>query len=255
MHDEDPVIDRSERECSTTPAETALADVLAKARNASERSDDELRATELLITSADRIERLHASGVYERLDERGFEAISRNRALDTDAMRLVSAWMHPSCSRPALFLTSIPGQGKTVAAAWALANMFVPPNHEYGGIYVTAPELCELYGKAAAGNAQGDQAKRVYRTCIGAPLLVLDELGRELDPARAMLVLHDVIDKRQRRSRMTLILSNLAPNDLAEKYDVGILDRLGHKGQEHGIALMYVLKPGPSLRESKGTAA
>lgn len=253
--DERTPIDRSQRECTTTAASDKLERILARARAASERTDDELRAEATHLDASDRFERLISSGVRDRLDARGLDAITRDRMLDTDALRIMRTWLHPSCSRPALFLTSIPGQGKTVASAWALANLVVPDNEEYAGRYFTLAGLCKLHSKAQGGNAQGDAAERELNAVLASPLLVLDELGRELDAARGALVMHEVLDRRQWRSRMTIITTNLNKAALVERYDAGILDRLGVKSEDHGIALMYALKSGPSLRERPEASA
>lgn len=210
--------------------EDALASVLKRGMQ-SLASEDEIRAWEGELAVRNRRERLAASGIDERLDADGAEAIVHDRALDTRALQLVRAWV--ASSRPALVLLGDRGQGKTVAAAWALARC--------AGRYVRASDLCEM---REAGWRQRDAYQRHLRT----ELLVVDELGTEADLTAAARMLQDVVDARQRRPRLTLLLGNqMSREELAERYDPRTLDRLGTSGDEHGIALFRLLR-GRSLR-------
>jgi len=123
-----------------------------------------------------------------------------------------------------------PGQGKTVAAAWALSRC--------AGRYIRANELCELRASRWRGRDR-------YQKHLTTELLVIDELGTEADISLAAPTLQDVIDARQRLPRRTLLLGN--DLDLVARYDARTLDRLGIEGDDHGIAILRTLR-GPSLR-------
>lgn len=186
----------------------------------------------------DREDRLAASGILERLDERGARAILTDVAEPTRAIELVRPWL--VSSRPVLVLLSVqPGLGKTVAAAWALSR--VP------GRYVRAEDLCEMRELGLAKTAEGARERDRWYAHARAELLVVDELGLEKSPVQAQSNLQSLIDMRQRSPRRTLLLGNLSKTDLVERYDARTLDRLGVESDEAGIAILRSLS-GPSLR-------
>lgn len=196
-------------------------------------SDEEFRRWEARQGERDRRDRLEASAISQRLDERGMSAILTDQARDTKALRMVRAWV--ASSRPALVLLGDPGRGKTVAAAWALARV--------AGRYVTEQQLCEM--------RKGEwRTRKSYETHLCTELLVIDELGRERDADLALQVMLDVIDARQRLPRRTLLLGNAEKELLIERYDRASLDRLGLDSDEAGIAIVRYLR-GESLRKAQ----
>jgi DNA replication protein DnaC len=179
----------------------------------------------------DRRERLEASGISERLDGRGAQAIVDDAPQATRALELVQAWL--ISPRPMLVLLGEPGQGKTVAAAWGLARI--------QGRYVRAQDLCDMRANWRERNT--------YRYHLRTGMLVLDELGTERDESAARDTLQDVVDARQRLPRRTLILGNLTKAQLVERYDKRTLSRLGVERDDDGLALLRSLK-GADLRKA-----
>lgn len=128
--------------------------------------------------------------------------------------------------RVALLLTGDMGRGKTVAAAYAIG--------ELGGRYLKLEEACELADKRATVAEKAD-----LRACIAAPVLVVDELGAELNETLGSSVFGDIIDRRQ--GRFTIVISNLSRRALERRYDPRTFDRIGSR-------LERIEDGGPSFR-------
>lgn len=195
-------------------------------------SEDELERWEAKQGERARRDRLDASGISERLDAEGALAVINDTPRPTRALTLVRPWM--LSSRPMLALFGDVGQGKTVAAAWALARV--------AGRYVTAQALCEL-------RAAGWRERGRFESHLRTELLVVDELGRERDAAQALETLMEVVDMRQRLPRRTLLLGNIDAATLIARYDKATLDRLGLDSDDSGIAVVRYLR-GESLRKA-----
>lgn len=195
-------------------------------------SDEELARFNARQAQRDRRDRLETCGISDRLDLRGAEAIVDDKPERSRALELVQAWL--LSSRPMLVLLGDPGQGKTVAGAWALARM--------AGRYVRAAELCEM--------RKNWRERHRYYQHLRTELLYLDELGTEDDPIEAQRTLQDVVDARQRPPRRTLISGNLSKAKVVERYDARTLSRLGIDSDDDGIALLRALK-GPDMRKAK----
>jgi DNA replication protein DnaC len=195
-------------------------------------SDEEIARFEAQQGERDRRDRIESSGIGEHLDESGAAAIIADRPTETRALALVRTWL--ISSRPMLVLTGPPGVGKTVAAAWALSRL--------PGRYARAQELCEM--------RENWRERARWATHLRCEILVVDELGLERDPALAKETLQDVVDKRQRTPRRTLLLGNLDKAGLVARYDARTLDRLGIDDDASGIAILRSLK-GESLRRAR----
>lgn len=173
-------------------------------------SDAELARYERRRERERREELLRTSGVAEVLSAHGLDAVVRDRCEPTRALELVQQWL--ASPWPVMLLCGPPGTGKTVAAAWALAAR--------PGRYVELERLCQLRRER-----YGDPGETYWR-CLQAEMLVVDELGAEEDRARGVATLHEVIDRRQRCPRRTMLLGNLDASQLRARYDERTLDRL-----------------------------
>lgn len=187
----------------------SLSEVLAETE-ASLATPEEVARWEREQIEQHRSDSLRMSGVLDVLALSGADAVIRDVCTVTPAMRLVREWL--ATKRPVLALFGDKGLGKTVAAAWALAR--VP------GRYAEAAALCTA--RTADYGAPSDW----YEKSVRAGLLVVDELGLEPDATVAAAALHDVINRRQRLPRRTLLLGNVSKRDFLARYDVRTIDRL-----------------------------
>lgn len=99
------------------------------------------------------------------------------------------------------------GKGKTVACAWAIAELGT-------GTAVAAIDLMQA-------RRERDRALRDAR------LLVIDDLGTEdCEPARFGAALCAVVNQRQRGGRLTLVTTNLSRHALSARYDERTIHRM-----------------------------
>lgn len=120
-------------------------------------------------------------------------------------------------------LSGRPGVGKTVAAiwgAWHYGEAVEPP------WFVT--------GAALARSSRYDADRK---RLLGAPSLILDDLGVENSPAD----IDELVDAFYSEQRDLWLTTNLAPAAFAEKYGERVVDRLREAGR-------FVPITGPSMR-------
>jgi DNA replication protein DnaC len=156
---------------------------------------------------------------------------------DRHALRVVKRWLE-AAPCPWLVLSGGTGTGKTVAAAYAAA--------ELGGMYVSAPELRPLFTRSAWDRgADRDRAEALMTT----RLLVIDDLGTEVDePEKFASELFKVLNARQRLR--TIVTTNLSPERLLDpkRYTDRVVDRLEHMTTTSaGVSAIFALG-GKSLR-------
>jgi DNA replication protein DnaC len=118
----------------------------------------------------------------------------------TRALCAVRAWLARPVAPPVLVLSGGTGTGKSVAAAWALAE-------NRTGIWRTAAQLCRTFA-ASFGDQYEDQ-----ELCFTAGLLVADDVGAELERERERMgaTLVELLEHRKRSARYmrTIISTNL----------------------------------------------
>ena len=136
-----------------------------------------------------------------------------------------------------LLLTGNPGTGKNHLAT-AIAHTLLEHGHTV--LNATAHEIVQrirdTWGapRSAAGGVPETEA-RVMREFAQADLLIIDEVGRThqsragSDPVE----LFHVIDARYRQLRPTLVISNLASEDLRMALGEAAFDRLHEGGASH----------------------
>lgn len=188
---------------------SSLREVLAEAAKVCVPSDEELAAFDASLEREARAKRLAGCGVDDYLEDHARQGLISGK-LRGPGTGIVQTWM--ATHTPCLALFGPTGTGKTVSAAWALARIT--------GRYLCAPDLCDLY-------VGGVRQRSEYRLCVDSPLLVIDELGTELDAGVAAAVLHDVVNRRQTSRRRTILLGNLSRAAFVARYDARTLDRLG----------------------------
>jgi len=206
-----------------TDALTPIADPLAEIfRRAAPVDDHEIRAAELRAEREHRARRLKFSGIGAVLAEAGRRAVLAGDERPTHALLTVRSWYARATDDRApgtsvLILAGPMGTGKTIAAAWVLARET--------GIYVTVERFLRLYS-ARTRESEGE-LERLRR----ARFVVLDELGTERDPETFRAAFHWLIDGRQARRKLTLIMGNLSADQVRARlrdgtYDERTADRL-----------------------------
>jgi DNA replication protein DnaC len=125
-----------------------------------------------------------------------------------------------------LALAGPAGRGKTFAGAWAVA--------EAGGNYVIAHDL-----------VHSGTWDLIWRELTAAPLLTLDELGREHANDAYLASLYTLLNSRHAHGRKTVLITNLNSDGFKARYcpqpDDPLRDRIRTGGRWENL-------PGESLR-------
>lgn len=162
---------------------------------------------------------LHESGIVRVLPDpgRNVPAIVSGELKPREALEVVRTWWADGePARPWLMMGGSTGLGKTWAGAWVLADA--------GGRYATTADLIRAFGslRDARGPVQIAAAEQTWERIIRAPVLVLDEFGREDWPATRP-AFHELVERRG--SRRTLVISNIASASIRRAFETGDLDR------------------------------
>jgi len=147
------------------------------------------------------------------------------RRCDTPAAAAVSSWL--ATSSAFLVLGGGRGTGKTVAALHAIATC--------GGQIVTSVEI------GRAWRNEHDEARALRARVLGAGLLVVDDVGTELDREAVKVAMQELINARQSGHR-TIVTTNLARGVFDRAFDERTIERIHHRG-------VFVSLAGQSMRE------
>lgn len=188
---------------------TSIRAAMARALSAGDRSGEyESRRREQ--ARRERLERAKPRVSCEDAD-----AIARGTLRQTRHLAVVQGWLDRGGRSSILCLAGMPGTGKSLAAAWALAQL--------GGAYLSANDMVRL---AAGGWREQARLEDILR----ARLLVLDDLGTESDQSAMQAPLLDLVDRRQGRPWLTIITTNIAVlSEMQNRYpDQRLWSRLDH---------------------------
>ena len=140
-----------------------------------------------------------------------------------------------------LFLTGIPGSGKTHLAVALLNEWFAesmidsekgPFSSKGQPVFLPAVELLLEIKESwrAEESAQADSEKMILDKYSRKPLLVIDDLGAEKVSEWSRQVAYLLIDRRYRDCKQTIITSNLSIQALAGQLDARIASRISEMG-------------------------
>jgi DNA replication protein DnaC len=159
------------------------------------------------------------------------KALVRGEALSqTSALTAVQRWRAAGRNaRPCLVLAGGVGSGKSVAAAWLIA--------EAGGVWLTAASAVRVFA-GMYGEALEEQ-----REALGCHTLVLEDVGAERDDDRMGALLVELLEARKGGSTRTLITTNLRQTQFLARYaDPRLVSRVT------GESVQWVNAPGEDLR-------
>lgn len=163
-------------------------------------------------------------GVPSRLIKAIQELKPNGYITETDRWKATEQWC--------LIMNGSAGTGKSTAAAWWL--------------YQEATRIAEN-GKAPYSYKQawfrandlmlvGNYNKELLETLWSSPWLVLDDLGNEFMDSKGNFsaLLYGIVDHRYGNERKTIITTNMTKQELSDKYDRRVYDRLRHESALYG---------------------
>lgn len=133
----------------------------------------------------------------------------------TPALLAVGTWIEARAT-DVLVLEGGTGSGKSVAAAWAHA--FFAHRHRTPPMWADAPSLAAI------------AEWKDWSPFDSAPLVVIDDLGTERDPARMAVVLERLFNVAAGRA---VITTNVSFADAVERYGERIRSRMAGSGHWH----------------------
>lgn len=194
-----------------------LKRIIERAQKASESPEAQKRQVEAAEYDA----RQQSHNLLKALEAVGVPRKSREAALGelklTSALGQVQSWSQTT--RNLLILSGGVGVGKSVAAAWWMAQMVVDmkptprtPRHWWRAMLV------------ARRGVYSDEHEMLY----SVRGLVIDDVGTEYSDVRGFFgsTLEDVVDHRYENGLPTLLTTNMRPADFCERYGERIHDRL-----------------------------
>lgn len=150
-----------------------------------------------------RKERLLASGA--RLTDAMVSAVVQDGLRATEPLTVARTWWTDR-TRPVLLLSGGTGTGKTIAAAALVAA-------HYRAHWCRADDLVRTFAGFFGDAAARQQALK------SSPLLVIEDLGVELDAERMLPALLEVLDDRLSAAQHpTVITTNLNKKQIRERY-------------------------------------
>ncbi len=123
-----------------------------------------------------------------------------------------------------LFLTGAPGLGKTFLSACIASAV---SEKGYSVVYDTAVNVISRFEEARFGR-RGDpeEAEADVKRCLNCDLLILDDLGTEMNTSFSVSAVYELLNTRLRDGRSTVVSSNLGAEEIGRRYSPQIASRL-----------------------------
>ena len=120
-----------------------------------------------------------------------------------------------------LLLSGGTGLGKTFLSA-CIARVVSD-----GGFSVVYDTAISIFAKLENDKFRPDEETAAeVRRCEGCDLLILDDLGTEMTTSFVQSALYQLVNGRMIAGRSTIISTNLAPEELGQRYGAAILSRI-----------------------------
>jgi hypothetical protein len=153
---------------------------------------------------------------------------------ETRALIVVRKWARSARAKSTLIAHGNPGSGKSVAGCWLVAA--------FGGVWLRAERARRAYVSTF-----GAELERLTEA-LGAPTLVLEDVGTEQDAVSFGALLCEVFEQRKSKRYRTLITTNLTRPQFVKRYgDPRIVSRVGAQ-DVLTESVHWVSVPGPDLR-------
>lgn len=128
-----------------------------------------------------------------------------------------------SKERGNLLLTGPTGVGKTFLTNCIAKELI---DQYYSVIYLSANDLFEVFSKNRFDYQDEEDMKGMYQYILDCDLLIIDDLGTELNNSFTSSELFYCINERLNSSRSTIISTNHPMNELRDRYTERVTSRL-----------------------------
>lgn len=201
-----------------SPCEGCTTDRAEVERDAAEM---ERKARELLKLE----EMLGRAAIPQRFIGRSFDNYrtdsTSQRAALTAAREYAEGFGDHARSGESLLMLGKAGTGKSHLAS-AILQAIMPA---YCGMYTTAADLIEMVRETWRRDSDRSQRK-LMQMLAEVPLLVIDEVGVQYGTESEQNTLFQIIDRRYRDRRPTILMANLSPVELQKLLGDRVFDRL-----------------------------
>ena len=129
-----------------------------------------------------------------------------------------------------LFLTGAPGLGKTFLSA-CIASVVAEKG--FSVVYDTAVNVVSYFEEARFNRrGEAEQAEADVQRCLRCDLLILDDLGTEMNTSLSVSAVYELLNSRLREGRSTVVSSNLSAEEISRRYSPQIASRLSGSYEE-----------------------
>ncbi len=122
-----------------------------------------------------------------------------------------------------LLFTGPTGVGKTFLANCIAKELI---DRSFGVIYFVAQDFFEILSRCRFGKDDEEDAREAYRGILDCDLLILDDLGTEINSSFVSSQLFYCINERIEQEKGTIISTNLTLKGLRERYSDRVTSRL-----------------------------
>ncbi len=129
-----------------------------------------------------------------------------------------------------LFLTGAPGLGKTFLSACIASTV---AEKGFSVVYDTAVNVVSYFEEARFNRrGEAEQAEADVQRCLRCDLLILDDLGTEMNTSLSVSAVYELLNTRLREGRSTVVSSNLGGGEISLRYTPQIASRLAGSYRE-----------------------
>ncbi|WP_077074430.1 ATP-binding protein [Aedoeadaptatus urinae] len=125
-----------------------------------------------------------------------------------------------------LLLYGPTGLGKTFLSHAVAAELMAAGKSV---VYETAFGMVRIFEEKTFNRNAGDEIKMAYDSLFTADLLIIDDLGAELNNSFTNSQLFNIVNSRMIDGKKMIINTNLTPNELSAVYGDRIFSRIFHK--------------------------
>lgn len=122
-----------------------------------------------------------------------------------------------------LLFTGSTGVGKTFLTNCIAKELM---NTYHSVIYLTASDLFEVFSRNKFDYENAEEMRDMYRFILDCDLLIIDDLGTELNNSFTSSQLFYCINERMNMKRSTIISTNLSPARLRDSYTDRVTSRI-----------------------------